>query len=312
MRGKSTLLGFALCLVGGAPAWAGLLDQFTGFQTINEIGVSGLRSSYYNDTVNNHAISGGMTSTTVATLGPNRVSYPNGVGGVPSPGGSLGAHFDLGVMGIQVNSGQVTVRVASRLNPLTGFRTGGVNYGIGDMFMTVQDGVGLRQYGLLSTWARNGSTALSIGGGGSANNAARTFHTTGGGGGTSLEGHLVRLNSDSNVVLTGGTNGYSPSSAPNGLDVRAFARSGTDLGSANLVNSSVVDSGVTWYLETWRFNLGSVSAQNNLTLGWHITYNCGNDQTGGTTHVAAVPSPESTLLGGLGMVALAVLRRRMA
>lgn len=307
MRAKSTMLAFACVLAASASAFAGLVSEFTGFNYVNEVGTSGLRSSYHADATSNQAISGGTISSSIHTLGPSRVLYPSGVGSVPSPGGSLGANFDLGALGIRVNGNSVTVKVASAHDPLTGYTHNGTHYGLGDMFVSVKDGLGVRQFALLSPWARNsGGTPRTIGGG-SHFNSAQSFHTSGGAGGTSLEGHLVRLTNNGHVTMTGGTGGYSTSSAPNGLDTRAFARGGTNLGDANLLNWSIVDAGNTWYLQQWTFDLSSITAQAGAVLGLHTTYSCGNDQI---ALVQPIPAPESTLLGTLGVGLLAAFRRR--
>ena len=134
-------LAVVLCSVGWADPW--LADQFAGYETVWEVGVSGLQSSYYTDTQ-----SGTTLPDYMFTLGPDRVSYPHGVGEVPSPGGLVGENFDEGALGVKVEGGNLVVQVAGGLNPLTGYYYDGWKtwYGQGDVFVTVEDTVGIRQY----------------------------------------------------------------------------------------------------------------------------------------------------------------------
>ena len=78
------------------------------------------------------------------TLGPGRVSYPNGIGTIPSPGSSNWADaraFDQGDLGVRVDNGNLAVRAASGLSPQTGYWSTSWSqyYGEGDVFLTVDD-----------------------------------------------------------------------------------------------------------------------------------------------------------------------------
>lgn len=287
-------------------ARADLIQQFTGFDSIWEVGTSGLRSSYDTDTKNNASVSGAMTANSLPTFGPQRVSYPNGVGEVPSPGGSVGTHFDQGVLGVKTEGGNLVVQLATGLNPLTGYFYNGWNtwYGQGDMFIDVADDAGISHYAVLNNWGRDShGNPISLNGGHF--NAAQAFHV-GGSGRANLEGHLVELVTNSDVTITGGTGSYGTSNAPTGLDLRTFADGGTDCGSANLVQASLSDRGQSWYVQTWTINLSSLSTDRTYDIALHASASCGNDQIGGSFNV---PEPSSIVLVLSGLVAVLRYRR---
>ncbi|MBP7746045.1 MAG: PEP-CTERM sorting domain-containing protein [Phycisphaerae bacterium] len=303
---RTNLLTILVVLVVAAPiARADLFQAFLGFETVSEIGVSGLQSSYYSDTKINQPLSGATTGTSLAVLGPDRVTYPNGIGQVPSPGGSIGAQFDQGVLGIKIDGHNIVFQLATALNPQAGYYHSGWKswYGQGDLFVDVTSGNGVEHFALLNTWGRDtAGNPLSLNGG--YYGAAQEFHV-GNNMNSSLEGHLVRLASDSDIALTGGTGAYHSGIAPNGLDLRTYAAGGTDLGDAGLTQTSVVDQNRTWYLQTWTIGLDDLSTAGTFDLGLHAAASCGNDQIGGTF---AVPEPASLALVLAG--ALLHLRRR--
>lgn len=299
MRKLSVWGGITLAAVVWSTAQAGLIDQFDSFTYVEEVGVSGLRSSYHADTVANQSVLGPLTGSSLHALSANRVHYAN-QGTVPSGGPA----YDYGALGIRVSGSNLIVRVANGINPLTGRQTNDTTYGAGDAFLTISDSNGVRQYAALNTWARDDqNNPIAIGDGHF--NDARDFHVSGGAGGTSLEGHLIRFSANNQVRRTGGPHGHSASNAPDGLDLRAFSRGGIDLGSANLVHSSVVD-GQTWYIQTWTIPLALLSSDSEFGIGVHATQSCGNDQIGLT---ARIPEPASFLLVSGGML-LALARRR--
>lgn len=296
-----------LC-VGGGALHADLSSEFAGFEAVWEIGVSGLESSYHSPTK-----IGTTLPNYLPVLGPGRVTYP--VGQVPSPGGSLGQIFDEGVLGVNVQGGSLVLRVAGGLDPLTGYWHSGWNtwYGQGDVFVTVEDSVGIRHYALLNAWARDSCGApLTLDG--SAFDQAQAFHVTGGAGGTSLEGHLVSLTQDNHVALTAGAGSYDPSyvPAPWGLDYRALAQGGTVLGDAGLTHDSTWDIGLgdvnqEWYLQTWTVPIDWLSSDSVFTIALHKTTTCGNDQIG---DLYVVPAPSAVVLGALGLGLVGWARKR--
>lgn len=291
--------GLFLALTIGSAAQAGLVDQFNGFTFVNEVGVSGLKSNYHDDTVANLSVLGPTTGSSLQSLAANRVDYPN-QGQVPSGG----AAYDYGVLGIRVSGGSLVVQVANGFNPLTGRQANDTTYGAGDAFLTISDSNGVRQLAALNSWARsNHGNPLSIGDGHF--DDARDFHVSGGAGNSSLEGHLVLLDSNGDVRRTGGPNGFNSGNAPDGLDLRAFARGGVDLGSAGLVHTDLVD-GQHWYVQTWTIPLALLSNDSTFGIGVHVTESCGNDQIGLT---GQVPEPASFILVSSGAL-LALARRR--
>lgn len=298
---KRFLFAAAACaLVGTTPTWAGLLDHFAGYSTVQEVGTSGLQSSYSGDSISGLSVTGPTTSAVLPALGPNRVGYPN-VGEAPS-GGSA---FDLGVLGMRVNGVMLELRVASGINPLTGLMHSGVVFGVGDALITVRDSAGISHFAALSAWARDGGGAPRSLNGGFLDDAMN-FHTSGGSGGASLEGHLVGFSLDGDVQRTGGTLAFNAGNAPAGLDIRAFAKAGTDLGDASLAHASVNDLGQDWFLQSWSIPLANLSSDADFDVALHMTVSCGNDQIGGEMHV---PEPSSAVLSLLGLTGLASLRR---
>jgi len=296
----------AIVLGSVALAPADLIQSFADFNYVSEIGVSGLQSSYFTDTWNGQPVAGPTIGPQLPVFGPDRVTYPYGVGPVPSPGGAVGLNFDQGVLGIKLAADNLIFQLATALNPQTGYYYNGWNtwYGQGDLFVDLGDSAGVRHFALLNSWGRNNNgTPITLNGG--YFNGAQAFHLSGGAGNTSLEGHLVRLNTDNNVTLTGGTGAYYAGIAPTGLDLRTYASGGTDLGSAGLVQSSVLDAGRTWYVQTWTLPGSALSTDPTFNVGLHATASCGNDQIGG---LYSVPEPASILLILAG-VALRVGRR---
>ncbi len=314
LRGKS-IGGLTLCVVvvlagGIGEARGDLAGEFDGFDSVSEIGVSGLRSSYYVDSAG-----GTVLPDDVFTLGSQRVWYP-GVGEAPSPGGSAGRGFDQGVLGVKFDGDRLTVRSATSVNPLTGRYLGGTMYGEGDVFLSVSDGAGVREYALLNSWARWRGRPLSLNGGHF--DSAKEFHT-GQLSGVNLEGHLVQLTGAGDILLSGGRAAYDPSPTPVGLDYRIFAQGGIDMGDAGLVHSSITDDGMCgsqpWYVQTWEFDVDWLTNGGGFSLGLHQSPSCANDQIGMVMDVVAnpVPAPTAALLGGFGLCIAAagksILRR---
>jgi len=302
------MLTLTLGLLGGQPAWADLSSQFSGFESVNEVGVSGLQSSY-----NSPTSAGNLCPATMPVLGASRVVYPNGVGAVPSPGNyapATAALFDEGMLGIQVQGGNLVVRLATGINPATGYQYGSNWFDQGDVFITVGDTSGVKQFALLNDWGAVSGNSFT---------AAQTFHT-------GRQGDLVQIINSGQVTATGGAAGYPPggSSPPTGLDYRCFANGGTDLGNAGLTISTVAGTGfngtsLTWYVETWTLPVSQLSSNNSFDISLHSAFSCGNDQIGLTSDVNIThppdnptPTPAAVVLGLLGLSALGVWMRRYA
>ncbi|MBN1361366.1 MAG: hypothetical protein JW993_12280 [Sedimentisphaerales bacterium] len=298
---------FGVCIITlvSCPAvWADLAGEFLGYQTVWGVGASGLVSS------------NGATALPVSMFslggasGTERVTYPYSIGQVPSPGGSVGQNFDQGTLGVKVQGDDLMVKLASRLDPRKGYYYSGWSslYGQGDVFLTVDDSeAGVKNFALLTMWAKNASGALLHLGqlGESYYNQAQQFHD-------GLEGYLVNLTSENNVVLTSGAGAYTPSYSvgglPQGLDYRVFAQGGTSVVNANVQVGSVTD-GQTWYLQTWTVPMNWLSNDGAFTLGLHTAVSCSNDQIG---MVAQVPVPAAALLGMLGLSVAGWRLRRLA
>ena len=296
MRLNHVLAVFAVLVLGSSWAGADFITEFSGFDSVNEVGVSGLASSYFGDTQAGLPVSGPLISQSLATFGPQRVSYPSGIGEVPSPGGAIGANFDQGALGLKLEGNELVFKLATALDPTEGYYHNGWKtwYGQGDLFVSVADDSGVNHFALLSAWARDAKDD-AINYNKNYYNKAENFHLKGGVRNDSLEGHLVALQYDSDVLLTGGTGAYTSSNAPNGLDRRVFAAAGLDLGDAGLTFGSFTEGGRTWYTETWRLNVASLSSYNEFTLGLHSAASCGNDQIGGNFSVA-IPEPAGLCL----------------
>ena len=288
-----------ILLISCSAVSADLSSEFAGYTTVSEVGVSGLQSSYYADTKSGVTLPDYMFS-----LGPEHVSYPHGVGQVPSPGGGLGRVFDEGIMGIKVQGDDLMIKVAGGLNPLEGYYYSGWGtwYGQGDVFITVEDTAGISHFALLNSWPTDGTSYRTLDGGHF--DTAQEFHTLGGTGGTKLQGHLVSLSSTDDVVLAGGQGSYRPSYSPppQGLDYRVYAQAGTDIGDAGLEHSSVWDVGLggvgqDWFIQTWTFPSNWLSSDPVFIIGLHKSPSCGNDQIG---MVTVVPAPGALVLGLLG------------
>ena len=186
-----------ILLISCSAAVADLSSEFAGFDWVQENKVSGLKSSIETTKI----------PTSMFTLGPERVSYPSGIGQVPSPGGSTGSQFDEGGLGVKVQGANLVVQAAGAVNPQTGRLYSGVVYGQGDVFVTVDDSSGISNFALLNSWPSDGGY-LALNGGHF--NLAQDFHTGLGTFSTDLQGHLVSLSSSADVVLIGGTHAYTP------------------------------------------------------------------------------------------------------
>ena len=282
-RGLCVLTVVVFAVAGVAQADLG--QEFDGFDFVQEIGVSGLKSSYHAETKDG----AGLLPAQMFTLGPGRVSYPNGVGQHPSPGGPIGRLFDEGVLGVKIEAGNLVVKVAGGLDPLRGkyYHQYGGWFGQGDVFVTIEDTASLRHYALLNTWARKESNSKLRKLDGGHFDDARDFHVIQDQDNqivTSLEGHLVLLEDDNDVTLAGGAGSYRPGHAPQpeGLDYRVFAQGGIDLGDAGIVHSALADYGQNWYVQTWTLPAGWVTSDSDFLIGLHKSASCGNDQIGMT------------------------------
>lgn len=304
---------------------ADLADEFDGFTRVQEAGVSGLTSSYYDWAQSSPT----ALPASQEVLGSDRVSYPYGIGTVPSPGTSVARNFDEGALGVMRDGTDLVIKVAGGLDPETGFYYSGWNtwYGQGDVFLSVLDSTHVvRHYALLNAWARDAQGDPRTLDGGHFDQA-QAFHTTGGESGSSLEGHLVRLADLDDIVLAGGSGAYAPtySPPPEGLDYRVFAQGGTDLGDADLDTSGrASDAGLggvvqTWYIQEWRFPMEWLSTDKYFTLGLHKAASCGNDQIGMLTSITkpitpqddppVVPAPGAMALGGVGLALVGWAKR---
>jgi len=303
---KANVLYVAIILLASCSAvWADLSSEFEGYTAVSEVGVSGLQSSYYADTKSGVTLPDYMFS-----LGPEHVSYPHGVGQVPSPGGNLGRVFDEGIMGVKVQGGNLMIQVAGGLNPRKGYYHRGWRalYGQGDVFITVDDTAGISHFALLNSWPMKKHKYLHLGTAAETHyDAAQEFHT-GEVSGANLQGHLVSLSSTSHVSLTGGAGSYYPSysKSPEGLDFRAYAQAGTDIGDAGWGHSTTKDKGLvkkkqTWFIQTWTFPTNWLSSDPVFTIGLHKSASCGNDQIG---MVTVVPAPGALVLGLLGFATI--------
>lgn len=303
------LLGIVTILITGtAFARADLIDAFAGFDSVSEIGVSGLTSSYHDDTAAGRSVSGDTTAYSLPTLGPGRISYPWGIGEVPSPGGAVGRQFDQAGLGIQFDDNTLIVQLATAIDARTGVYHSGWNtwYGQGDVFLDVADDSGIRHYALLSAWARDDDgEPIRMNRGRFSD--AQSFHLSGGADGGSLEGYLVEFDADNDVGIAGGRGAYTPRNAPDGLDLRTFAQGGTPLVDAGLMHAAVTDMSQPWYLQTWTFGMSHLSDDATFDLALHSAASCGNDQIGATFEV---PEPASAMLLSLGVSSVLWLRRR--
>ncbi len=292
MNKANVLCAGMILLISCSAVWADLSTEFSGYTWVKENKVSGLKSS----------IETAKIPSSMFTLGPDRVSYPGSIGTVPSPGGSTGQHFDEGGLGVKVQGGNLILRVAGGLDPLNGWYYSHYKtwYSQGDVFITVDDSqAGVKNFALLNSWPTDGTDYLELDGG--HYDDAQKFHTLGGAGGTSLEGHLVSLSSNNHVVFFGGTGAYTPGTV-DGLDSRAYAQGGTNIGNAGLVHITTTDEGLvnpnqTWYIQTWTFPTNWLSSDPVFTIGLHKVASCGNDQIG---MVTVVPAPGALVLGLAG------------
>jgi len=299
----------ALCLPA---ANADLAANFTdmGFESVFEQNVSGLKSSYHAYTQGSYGVDN--IPNEMFTLSDKRVYYP-WVGNVPSPGGPTGRLFDEGAVGLKIDGANVVVKVAGRLNPLAGIKLGGTWYSQGDVFVTVEDSAGVRQFALLNSWAKKPDQSYRNLGDGHFNQA-KNFHATGGAGGTSLEGWLVRLLNSDDVARVGGPHSYAATSGnPDGLDYRTYVQGGQPVDWANIAHTTTQEQDPeglpqTWYMQTWEFPSSWISSEQVFDIGMHKISSCGNDQIGMVTTAAfpapipvPVSAPHAAVLGIIGL-----------
>lgn len=309
MRKQALILSvFCASMAASSAARADLATAFSGFTAVNGAGTSGQQSSYYTAVNAGNTVSG---ISALPTLGPGLVSYPN-VGALPSPGhhnADAGRFFDIGMIGVRFVGNQVTVQLASAVNSQTGVNYGGANYNIGDVFLTVDDGAaGVKQFALLSQWARSGSTVLSLNGG--QFGAAQAYHTAG------REGHLIGLSANSQVQTTGGTASYTAGHGVVGLDRRVFVSGGNDLGATAHSFGSTSSTGMSglqsFYMQSWTFDRSLLSLDSTFSIALHAAVSCGNDTIAGIFNAPTqVPAPGAALLAMLGLGAVNAVRRRI-
>ena len=301
----------ALTLFGVSSLARGdLAGEFAGYSYVQEVGVSGLVSSYHQPTGNGNTLPDYLPS-----LGPGRVSYPHGIGQVPSPGGAVSQYFDQAALGAKMDGSNLVIQAAGGMDPTTGYYYQGRRFGQGDVFLTVQDAAGVRQYALLTSWASDPLGPLPLNG--SQYNQALSFHTAGGPDGGSIEGYLVRLESPDDVLVVSGTlayyHGYRYPVV--GLDYRVYAQDGVVIGDTSLAHSTVADGGQTWHLESWTVPTDWLDLSGDFSLALHRTLSCGNDQIGivvDLTGPPVVPAPGAAVLGLIGLGSVFAARRRSA
>ena len=291
----------ALCL---PEANADLAANFTGmgFESIFEQNVSGLKSSYDAYTQGPSGVNN--VPNEMFTLSDQHIYYP-WIGEVPSPGGPTGRLFDEGAIGLKIDGANLVVKVAGRLNPLAGVQIGGTWYSQGDVFVTVEDSAGVRQFALLNSWAKKPDQSYRILGDGHFNQA-KNFHATGKDG-ASLEGYLVELEDSGDVARVGGPHSYDATSTSpvDGLDYRTYVQGGEPLVSANIFHSITEEEdpegySQTWHMQTWKFSASWISSEQVFDIGLHKISSCGNDQIGMVT-TAVVPAPRAAVLGIIGL-----------
>lgn len=307
---SSILATVAVALITTTAAYADLTAVFSGFDATWGIGTSGHKSSYHDDTVAGNPVAGGLTGSALPVFSPDLVSYPAGIGEVPSPGGAIGLEYDQGAIGIAATPGGLSIRLASALDPRLGVFNDRrqVWYGQGDVFVAVNDSDGVRHYALLNEWAKDGDD-LPIDINHGYFNAARDFHLAGGNGGESLIGDLVELKFNGDVALSGGSEAYGPGNAPDGLDLRMFAEDGDFVADGDLTITEVIDSNRTWYVQTWTVPLDAFSGDASYKLALHAGVSCGNDQAGG---IFFIPEPTSFVLLAIGLLVTARRARSLA
>ncbi|GMU19991.1 MAG: hypothetical protein AMXMBFR13_00920 [Phycisphaerae bacterium] len=280
-----------------------------GFSIVaDEVGVSGLKSSYHGLPMSNGAYGA------LPTFGPGRVSYP-GVGAVPSPGGNLGRPFDQGVLGYRVQGGNLTLAVAGGIDPRSWIPASGYGntlFGPGDLFLEVLQNDVVKHYALLNDM--NGNHSLNN----ATYNTAQSFRY---GSGPAV-GELVLLDEQSDVQLTGGPGSYQRgSNSPAGLDERVFAKGGEEMNVGTLSHygfsaDQPLGSGgsMNWFVSEWSVPL-SIFGPGALEIALHMTATCGNDQIGGLISIPSitqVPAPGAALLAMGGLSLVGWIRRRIA
>jgi len=239
----------------------------------NAVGVSGLSSSYYRVLLQN------MTS--LPTLGPSRVSYP-GVGALPSPGGTLGRAFDMGVVAYKRVGGNLTILVASGIDPRTWIIPSGLSsqFGVGDLFLDVKGSGPIKHFVLLN----NLNSGNAITGHGTYFAGVQSFRAGG-----ALDGRLYQITTETDILRTGLTSSYIFSSNdPAGLDTRLFAKGGTSVGVGTVAFSTVSaeeplggGGAMNWYLTEWTVPLSAFGTPGVFDIALHVATSCGNDVISG-------------------------------
>ncbi|MBI1369791.1 MAG: hypothetical protein GC162_14190 [Planctomycetes bacterium] len=236
------------------------------------------------------------------------VNYPNGVGHVPSPGGSVGELFDLEQLHVRQNSGKLEILVVAgggSDGALTNTYSGHT-YNLGDMFITL-NGV---EYGIVTQSLNAGLTAGSIYQ--ITNEGTQTLALQNVSG--SYLNHSTQVTSD----FGPGTNTVQGWVAP--WAVKGNIASNLKLGSSALIETAMANYGGkedgTVFIQ-YTIDLASILGQVDLTsASAHIVWGCGNDiiETAGEfapqTHV--VPTPAALPAGLMGLAALILRRNRKA
>lgn len=305
----NALLTVIVLIAGSTVAHADLLSTFNGYDAVWGIGSSGYQSSYHADTKAGEAVSGALTGNQLPSFSKSLVSYPSGIGEVPSPGGAVGAQYDQGVLGLAHFDDGLSFLLATAIDPRVGVynKAWKTWYGQGDLFVDVADSRGIRHYALLNAWAHESDgDPLAINR--DFHSDAANFHLHGGAADSDITGSLVMLESDADVSLSGGRGAYTSKNAPAGLDLRLYAKGGSHVADGNLTITEVIDNDKTWYLQNWTIPAAALSTDVSYDVALHSAASCGNDQIGMTL---SVPEPASMMLTLLGL-AVTLRGRRFA
>ncbi|NIA21288.1 MAG: PEP-CTERM sorting domain-containing protein [Anaerolineaceae bacterium] len=220
------------------------------------------------------------------------IDYPNGIGRVPSPGGTLGEAFDLEEMHLRTVGNELQVLVVT--SSAWSKEVSGTDYTLGDLFLEI----GGTTYGVVTQSASQGLAAGAV--------------------------YRIDKPKDTEKLQKGHgsyrgkkgkrENDYGPMAKVEDIAgpwaVDAKIKAGQLLGAAG-IDSAIFDYGGDedgTFLIEYKLDWDLLGADPGSAANAHIAWGCGNDVI--EVNETMIPEPATMALLGLGLFGLFIRRRK--